>query len=114
MSSRNLLRIQGDALGFNARHKQNLSEAVFDKVVVIQWSKHDRYRRIIGKVLLGGKDVCLEQVRAGMAWHYKDYQAEQTPQDRILYAAAEDAARSARIGLWIDPNPMPPWDFRHR
>ena len=113
------IRLQGiDApekgQAFGTRSKQNLSEAVFDKVVVIQWSKHDRYRRIIGKVLLGGNDVCLEQVRAGMAWHYKDYQAEQTPEDQILYAAAEDAARSARIGLWIDPNPMPPWDFRHR
>jgi endonuclease YncB( thermonuclease family) len=40
-------------------------------VVTIEWSKHDRYRRIVGKVMLDGRDICLEQVRVGMAWHYK-------------------------------------------
>jgi endonuclease YncB( thermonuclease family) len=63
--------------------------------------------------MLGSQDVCLEQIRAGMAWHYKYYQDEQTPEDRKLYADAEDTARSSGVGLWIDPNPIPPWDFRH-
>lgn len=97
---------------FGTQSKQNLSEAVFDKLVTIEWSKHDRYRRIVGKVLLNGRDVCLAQVSSGMAWHYKNYEADQTPQDRPLYAAAEVAARASRVGLWIDPDPMPPWDFR--
>src|SRR5262249_41932048 len=38
---------------------------------------------------------------------------EQTPADRKAYAAAEDAAREQKIGLWSDPHPTPPWDFRH-
>jgi len=74
---------------FGTQSKQNLSEAVFNKVVTIEWSKHDRYSRIVGKVLLNGRDVCLDQVTAGMAWHYKYYQDDQTPEDRQLYAAAE-------------------------
>jgi endonuclease YncB( thermonuclease family) len=49
-----------------------------------------------------------------MAWHYKYYQNEQTLEDQRLYAEAEESARSAKIGLWIDPDPIPPWDFRHR
>ena len=97
---------------FGTQSKQSLSEAVFNKVVTIEWSKHDRYRRIVGKVQLNGHDVCLDQVTAGMAWHYKYYEDDQTPEDRQLYAAAEIAARAGKVGLWIDPNPVPPWDFR--
>jgi endonuclease YncB( thermonuclease family) len=50
---------------FGTQSKQNLSEAVFDKVVTIEWSKHDRYGRIVGKVLLTGRDVCLDQGLVG-------------------------------------------------
>jgi endonuclease YncB( thermonuclease family) len=99
---------------FGSKSKQVLSEAVFDRVVTVEWSKHDRYKRIVGKVTLDGLDMCLEQINAGMAWHYKYYQDEQSPEDRVLYANAESAARSARVGLWIDPDPTPPWHFRHR
>jgi len=48
-----------------------------------------------------------------MAWDYKYYQAEQSPEDRKLYANAEDEARAMGRGLWADANPSPPWDFRH-
>lgn len=99
---------------FGTKSKQDLSQLVFDQVVNIEWSKRDRYSRIVGKVLLNGDDVCLAQVRAGMAWHYKYYQGEQSPKDRQLYNEAEDVAKSARIGLWVDANPTPPWDFRRR
>ncbi|MCA1578349.1 MAG: thermonuclease family protein [Acidobacteria bacterium] len=51
-------------------------------------------------------------MRAGIAWHYKDYQGEQTPPDGQLYANAQNDARAAKIGLWIDLNPIPSWDFR--
>jgi endonuclease YncB( thermonuclease family) len=113
------IRLQGiDApergQAFSTKSGQNLSQAVFDKVVTIEWSKRDRYRRIVGKVMLDGHDLCLQQIGAGMAWHYKYYQDEQTPEDRKLYSDAEDAARSARAGLWVDQNPIPPWDFRRQ
>ncbi len=49
-----------------------------------------------GKVLLNGQDVCLEQVKAGMAWHYKDYQAEQSAEDRKIYA---DEIRYVMMGM---------------
>jgi len=47
-----------------------------------------------------------------MAWHYKEYQREQTAEDRALYAKAEDDARAAHRGLWIDPAPIQPSEFR--
>jgi endonuclease YncB( thermonuclease family) len=99
---------------FGKRSGENLSQAIFNRVVTIGWSKHDRYGRIIGKVVLEGQDVCLGQIKAGMAWHYKYYQDDQAREDRKLYAAAEIAARATNVGLWIDSNPVPPWDFRRQ
>ena len=71
---------------FGNRSHQNLSDLIFSKDVTIEWFKRDRYGRKVGKVLLDGSDVCLEQIKAGMAWHYKYYQLEQSKEDRELYA----------------------------
>ena len=86
---------------FGTKSGQNLSQSIFNKVVRIEWSKHDRYGRIVGKVMLQSQDVSLEQIRAGMAWHYKYYQGDQTSHDRQLYADAEIAARATRIGCGL-------------
>ena len=97
---------------FGNRSHQNLSDLIFGRDVTVEWSKRDRYGRKVGKVLLDGSDVCFEQIKAGMAWHYKYYQSEQSKEDRELYANAETEARTTRRGLWSDANPKPPWDFR--
>jgi len=62
--------------------------------------------------MVNGQDVNLEQVREGMAWHYKEYEREQSPEDRAIYARAEDEARAQHRGLWQDPNPIEPSQFR--
>jgi endonuclease YncB( thermonuclease family) len=97
---------------FGQVSKLSLGDLVFDKKVVVEYQKTDRYGRTLGKVIAEGRDVNLLQVKAGLAWHYKYYQDEQSPADRRLYADAEAEARSARRGLWADSNPTPPWDFR--
>ena len=97
---------------FGTKSKEHLSDLVAGKSVVVDYSKYDRYQRILGKVLVGGEDVNLEQVEAGLAWHYKKYQGEQTPADRVEYSDAELEARRLKIGLWHDPNPIPPWEYR--
>ncbi len=97
---------------FGERAKQSLSDLVFDKQVTVEGSKQDRYGRDLGKIMLDGQDINLEQVRRGMAWHYKQYARDQSPQDRMAYAEAENAARQKRVGLWQDAHPVPPWSFR--
>lgn len=97
---------------FGDRSKQNLAGLVFQEKVTVEWSKLDRYGRVIGKVLFGSDDVCLAQVRAGMAWHYTAYAREQDPLDRERYARTEVDAQADKRGLWRDPSPTPPWDFR--
>jgi endonuclease YncB( thermonuclease family) len=97
---------------FGARAQQALSVAVFRRTVVLDWHKKDRYGRLVAKVLLADRDVGLQLVAAGFAWHYKAYEQEQSSADRTRYAAAEVEARRTSAGLWSVPNPMPPWDFR--
>lgn len=98
---------------FGQRSKEALSDLAYDKDLTIEWSKKDRYGRVIGKLMdKRGQDLNLEQVKAGLAWHYKKYEKEQSPEDRKLYAAAEDTAKGKRAGLWSDTAPVAPWDFR--
>ena len=101
---------RGQAYG--TKSKEYLSDSVAGKFVVVVYDKRDRYERILGKVLLSGKEMNLEQIRAGLAWHYKKYQNEQSPSDRELYSEAEIEAREAKRGLWHDPEPAPPWEYR--
>ena len=97
---------------YGKKSKENLSNLVAGKYVVVEYDKLDRYKRVLGKILLSGKDMNLEQISSGLAWHYKKYQKEQSQSDRMLYSEAEIDARNAKRGLWYDPDPIPPWDYR--
>jgi len=97
---------------FGNRSKESLSDLAFDKMVDVETSKRDRYGRQIGKVLVNGRDANMVQLERGMAWFYRKYQGEQSPNDRRLYEAAENAARSEKRGLWRDADPVEPWEFR--
>jgi endonuclease YncB( thermonuclease family) len=99
---------------FSEISRQNLARLVFGKELSIEYTKLDQYGRIVGKLLVDGEDICLDQIRAGLAWHYKEYEKEQSPADRQLYANAEQEARSQKLGLWQDSDPTPPWNFRHK
>ena len=92
--------------------KRYLADMVGAEDVVIVWDKRDRYKRIVGKIIKDDTDVCLEMVKAGLAWHYKKYQDEQTKADQWLYSDAEKLARAEKLGLWSEPTSMPPWEFR--
>ena len=98
---------------FGAVSKRNLSDQVFGKSVTVEWDKKDKYGRVLGRVLISGTDVCLEQIKDGLAWHYKQYAKEQSENLRSAYAEAEQQAKFQKIGLWSMPNPTPPWEFRH-
>lgn len=62
---------------------------------------------VVGRVpLAGGRDLGRELVAAGLAWHRAGWFARY-PELR----AAQDQAKSARRGLWRDPDPTPPWKY---
>jgi micrococcal nuclease len=91
---------------FGMRSKENLAEKVFGKVVRVQVVDMDRYSRQVGRIYLGDRFINLEQVEDGFAWRYPNYD------HRGEFEAAEAEARRRRLGLWSDPHPVPPWEFR--
>lgn len=107
---------------FGQVSKENLSRLVFNKEVDVEWSKHDRYKRIVGKVLVASPncqglcarnfDAGLSQINAGLAWWYRKYANEQSPEDLPKYEQAELGAQSRHQGLWGDKAPIAPWDWR--
>ena len=91
---------------FGAKSKAKLGELVAGKDVVVDWTEKDNYGRVLGKVQQGLLDVNLQMVKEGLAWHYRKY----SKSDKLARAEAE--AKAGKKGLWADPNPVPPWDFR--
>lgn len=88
--------------------KQSLSGLVFDRDVNLSITDQDKYGRYVAHVFVDGKNVNLVQVQTGMAWVYRQY--SRSPE----FADAESRARSARLGLWVDPQPVAPWLFRRK
>ncbi|WP_020168396.1 MULTISPECIES: thermonuclease family protein [Methylotenera] len=97
---------------FGQVSKRSLSDLVFNKAVTVDWSKHDRYERLVGKVWVNDLDANLEQIKRGLAWHYSKYKKEQVFEDRLTYLHAQEDAKTSKAGLWIESNPVPPWDWR--
>ena len=97
---------------FGKLAKIYLSAAVKHKIVCISGDKRGRYGRIIGTVYVNGKDINLDLVQQGFAWHYKKYQKEQTPLARLKYADAEIRAQQNSLGLWHDEAAIAPWNWR--
>lgn len=91
----------------------HLTELSYGKLARAECFKVDRYGRDVCTVWVNGVDVGLAQLRMGLAWHYKRYSSEQSPEQRQAYAKAEDAARATVLGLWFQENPTPPWEWRH-
>jgi len=92
---------------FGNRAKQFTSNLVFAKTVTVQALDRDRYGRTVGVVLLpDGRSLNHELVRAGLAWMYRRYTNDQSLSD------LEEEARVARRGLWVDAEPVPPWEWR--
>ncbi len=96
------------AQAFGNRSKQSLSDLCFGMDAQVQEKGKDRYGRSLGRVNCNGTDANAEQVRRGMAWVYDKYVT-----DHALYQLQNEAKAASR-GLWYDPNPVPPWEWRRR
>ena len=91
---------------FSKAAKQFLSDSVFGKTVQIQKVGDAGWDRDLGYVVADGVNVNAELIKQGLAWHYKEYSDDET------LARFELDAREAKRGLWVDVEPVPPWEFR--
>ncbi len=93
---------------FGIKSKDVLEDKILGKWVVIDGKKKDRDQRIIGKVYLNGRYINQEMVKEGYAWHYPQYSNSKE------LAQIQLNTKKKKLGLWIDKNPVPPWEFRHK
>jgi endonuclease YncB( thermonuclease family) len=88
--------------------REALAAMVFGKTVAVADEGRDQYGRWIGSVSVDGVDVNRQMIATGNAWHYTEFSNDPT------LAAFQEQARAQKIGLWSQPDPIPPWQFRHQ
>jgi micrococcal nuclease len=78
------------------------------KEVTLQTDGLHKYKRTIGDgILPDGMNLNQELVKQGWCWWYRKY----APGDTV-FEGLENDAREVKKGLWVDPHPVPPWDWR--
>lgn len=92
---------------FGTKAKQSLAALCFQVQAEIKPEKRDRYGRTVARLSCNGHDASTAQVTAGMAWVYRKYSTDPA------LPPLEAQARAANRGLWADPAPIPPWEWRH-
>jgi micrococcal nuclease len=99
---------KGQAFGKKA--KQFTSQMVYGKTVEVQPKDTDRYGRTVALINVGGQSLNEALIKDGLAWVYRKYCKETFCEDWLNF---EIVARYGKIGLWSEPSPIPPWEFRH-
>lgn len=89
-----------------------LHQLIAERPVMVRCYKQDWRKREVCHATVDGADPALALVKQGLAWYAFMFSDELTPAMRIAYEEAEAQARQRRIGLWQEPEPMPPWECR--
>ncbi|NBI42154.1 nuclease [[Haemophilus] felis] len=92
---------------FGKKSRQLLGRLVHKREVLLVVSGYDRYQRTVATVYNGqNRNINLIMVQEGMAWAYERYAKDPR------YLAAQRQAERKRIGLWRDPQPIKPEEWR--
>lgn len=94
---------------FGNKAKQFTSDEIYLKQVKYIVTDIDRYGRSIAKIYYDNNKYLSEEIiRNGFGWQYKKYSTSK------LLAKLEEEARKNKRGLWIDPNPIYPSNWRRK
>lgn len=92
---------------FYQKSKKYLAGLCFGKLVTIHITGIDKHERFLAYTYLeDGKELSQEMIKSGFAWHFKKYNSA------FILSELEMEAKALRKGLWIDKNPMSPWENR--
>lgn len=95
---------------FGQRARQFTAQRVAGKNVRVEIMDHDRYGRTVGVVYAeNGQNVNREILSAGMAWVYTQFCKASFCSE---WKSVEQKAKRAGAGLWVEKNPLPPWEWR--
>jgi micrococcal nuclease len=96
-----------DGQAFSTKAKQFVEAQCRNKTLKIVKNTTDPRGRLVADVYLpDGRSLAKELLKAGYAWHYKQY-SDDKELDKL-----EQEARKQKKGLWNEANPMSPWDYR--
>lgn len=88
---------------------KHLAQIILGYQVDVKYQKTDRNGFILGKLLWNKRDINLNQVQSGFAWHDLSMVKDQTEDDEEEYREAERKARKRKLGIWKQKSPTPPW-----
>src|SRR5258708_32651061 len=94
--------------------KPHLSSLVLGKYVMVRYTSLRADGSLVGQVILNDMDIGEQMIRDGIAWYDKVEGTNLSEQSREEYLGCEHAARSEVRGLWQDPAPVAPWEFRRQ
>ncbi len=97
---------------FASAAKVHLSAFAYGKIVRARCWKRDGDGTEVCTVTDGVRDIGLEMIRDGLAWHDTRFASEQTPRDRERYAREQESAKAAKRGLWVEANAVAPWEWK--
>lgn len=88
-----------------------LATLIDGRPVELQRSRSGAWGRVDAVIVWRGMDIGEAMLWLGWAW----FDVRYTPAElRVRYAEQEDFARTRRVGLWMRPEPVAPWDFRRK
>ncbi|MDR1662366.1 MAG: thermonuclease family protein [Azoarcus sp.] len=95
---------------FNRLSRASLIELALERLVTVEVIDTDRYGRRVGRVMLEGERETANriQIQRGLAWVYTQYAYDKALQE------LEREAVHAKLGLWVDDDPTPPWLWRRQ
>ena len=91
---------------YGERGRQALARKLGRGHVRVEGDAHDQHGRLLGTLWIDDRDINRELVAEGWAWAFGGFATD----EGLLAAEAE--ARRERRGLWADPNPVPPREWR--
>lgn len=105
------IRLRGiDAPEFDQPHGREAHASLTAKLagglVRVDGAARDQHGRLLGTLWIDERDLNRELVAEGHAWAFGGF----APDPDL--AAAESSARQARRGLWADPHPLAPQQWR--
>lgn len=97
-----------EALQPFGREAKRYAEKLVGEDVLCSSLGHDKYRRAIAVVKLKGQTASINRkmVGEGLAWHYLEHSKSKK------LATAQAIAKRKKLGLWAEPDPIPPWEWR--
>ncbi|MCX5464938.1 thermonuclease family protein [Alcaligenes parafaecalis] len=97
---------------FAVASRRFLSDLVSGKQLTLSCYERDRHGRAVCDVPLDdGETANQKLVRAGMAMANREKRGRFLRDPRI--DGLEREAKEDRVGIWSEPNPVPPWKWRY-